>query len=70
MGNRMLSASASCCTPCLMVIAWAQETSLVLFELFDPTAYQTRNKDSILQKEQWWKKAYQKLRARHPDRKV
>uniref|UniRef100_A0A061QMP4 Beta-galactoside alpha--sialyltransferase 1 isoform x1 n=2 Tax=Tetraselmis sp. GSL018 TaxID=582737 RepID=A0A061QMP4_9CHLO len=48
----------------------ADDTALVLFELFDPTSYQQKGKDSILTKEQWWKKMFQKLKTRHPDRKV
>jgi len=45
-------------------------TALMLFELFDPAIYASKNKDGILTKELWWKSAFQKLRVQHPDRKV
>jgi hypothetical protein len=47
-----------------------QDTSLVIFEMFDPAGLKLRTRDQIQVKERWWKKSYMKLRTTHPDKNL
>ena len=43
---------------------------LILFEMFDPTAFLTKTRDQVAEKEHWWKLMFRRLTAQHPDRRV
>mmetsp|Transcript_24964 Transcript_24964/g.81773 ORF Transcript_24964/g.81773 Transcript_24964/m.81773 type:complete len:405 (+) Transcript_24964:140-1354(+) len=45
-----------------------EETALVVFELFDPSSIRSKSIDQFLQKERWWQRAYERLRATYPER--
>eukprot|EP00976_Prorocentrum_cordatum_P086804 1186642-Prorocentrum_minimum.AAC.1 len=46
------------------------ETALVIFEMFDPASMKFKTREQIAMKDKWWKKSYERLRARRPDKNV
>jgi len=48
----------------------SRDTALVLFEMFEPSAFGWKTKAQIIEKDHWWRQTYVRLRKMYPDRKI
>ena len=48
----------------------SRDTEIVVFELFEPGAFGWKAKSQIIEKDQWWRQSYVRLKQKHQGRKI
>lgn len=48
----------------------SRDTEMVVFELFEPGAFGWKAKSQIIEKDQWWRQSYVRLKQKHQGRKI